>query len=166
MFNALLDRSIVFSYDRSGFRRHAAEFIPGELETDQRGRIAVVTGASSGIGIEIARGLLLRGAEVILACRDVAKGERVCAGLGPGAMGGEGPLANARVMKLDVSDFRSIRAFADALPACVDVLVHNAGALVDSLPRGWSSPSRRTWSALCCSRTSPGPSSSAHVMRA
>lgn len=125
MLNALLDRSIVFSFDRSGFRRHAAKFIPGELETDQRGRIAVVTGASSGIGVEIARGLLLRGAEVILACRDVAKGERVCAGLGPGA----------RVMKLDVSDFRSIHAFADALPERIDVLVHNAGALVDSLQR-------------------------------
>lgn len=123
VFHSLLDRSIVFSYDRSGFRRHAATFIAGELETDQRGRVAVVTGASSGIGIEVARGLLLRGAEVILACRDVAKGERVCAELGVGA----------RVMKLDVSDFQSIRAFAHALPECIDVLVHNAGALVDTL---------------------------------
>ena len=129
MLDALLDRSIVFSYDRTGYRRHAAHFIPGELETDQRGRLAVVTGASSGIGVEVARGLLRRGAEVILACRDVEKGERVRAGLGPSSA------ARASVRRLDVSDFGSIRAFAAELPERVDVLVHNAGALVDTLTR-------------------------------
>jgi dehydrogenase/reductase SDR family protein 12 len=125
VLQALLDRSILFSFDRTGFRRHARSFIPGELETPQAGRIAVVTGASSGLGIEIARGLLERGASVILACRDTAKGERVRAGL-PHA-------ERARVMKLDVSDFASIRAFAASLEeSAVDILVHNAGALVDT----------------------------------
>ena len=123
MLGQLLDRSIVFSFDRTGYRRHAAAFPPGELETDQRGRVAVVTGASSGLGVEIARGLMERGATVILACRDVEKGERVRASL-PSHTG------SSRVQRLDVSDFESIRAFAASLDQeRVDVLVHNAGAL-------------------------------------
>lgn len=125
MFDALLDRSIVFSFDRTGFRRHAALFPPGELETEQRGRVAVVTGASSGLGIEIARGLLARGAEVILAVRDVAKGERVRVSFG-------GLSERARVACIDVADLGSVRAFARAFPAeRLDILVHNAGSLVD-----------------------------------
>ncbi len=125
MLATLLDRSIVFSFDRTGFRRHAAAFPPGELETDQRGRVAVVTGASSGIGVEIARGLLARGAEVLFAVRDVAKGERVRASLGdlPG---------RARVVRVDVGDLDSVRALAATFPCDrLDILVHNAGALAD-----------------------------------
>ncbi len=125
MLSALLDRSIVFSFDRTGFRRHAAAFPPGELETDQRGRVAVVTGASSGLGIEIARGLLQRGAEVIFAVRDVAKGERVRESL-------TGLSGRARVARLDVGDLESVRAFAAAFPEDrLDILVHNAGSLAD-----------------------------------
>lgn len=124
MFDNLLDRSIVFSFDKTGFRRHAKSFPSGELETNQAGRLAIVTGASSGIGIEIARGLLERGMNVILACRDVVKGERVRLTLPRHDL--------AKVARLDVSDFESIRAFAASIEeATVDVLVHNAGALVD-----------------------------------
>ena len=47
---------------------------------DLRGRTALVTGASSGLGIETARALLCAHAEVILAVRDTAKGERVVQG--------------------------------------------------------------------------------------
>jgi NAD(P)-dependent dehydrogenase (short-subunit alcohol dehydrogenase family) len=125
VLGALLDRSIVFSFDRTGYRRHARAFPPGELEVDASGRVAIVTGASSGIGIEIARGLLARGAEVVLAVRDVDKGERVRAELG--AIG-----ARASVCRLDVSDLASVRRFASELPhERLDVLVHNAGSLVD-----------------------------------
>ena len=128
MLDTLLDRSIVFSFDKSGFRRHAQRFPPGELETNQAGRLAIVTGASSGIGIEIARGLLERGMNVILACRDVVKGESVRLTLPRPEL--------SRVARLDVSDFDSIRAFAASIEeATVDVLVHNAGALVDQETR-------------------------------
>ncbi len=125
MFGALLDRSIVFSFDRTGYRRHARAFPPGELEVDASDRVAVVTGASSGIGIEVARGLLARRARVILAVRDVDKGERVRRELG--ALG-----ERALVRRLDVSSLASVREFAASFPdERLDVLVHNAGSLVD-----------------------------------
>lgn len=125
MLGALLDRSIVFSFDRTGYRRHARAFPPGELEVDASGRVAVVTGASSGLGVEIARGILARGARVVLAVRSLEKGERVRRELG--ALGDR-----AEVRRLDVSDLASVRAFAAGLPhERLDVLVHNAGALAD-----------------------------------
>ncbi|WP_244928167.1 oxidoreductase [Nocardioides sp. W7] len=84
----------------------------------QHGRRYVVTGASSGIGLEIARALAARGARVTLAVRDVAKGERVAAQLS----------GDVEVRLLDVSDLASVRAFAEATGE-IDVLVNNAGVL-------------------------------------
>ncbi len=125
VLDALLDRSILFSFDRTGFRRHARRFVPGELEVRGEGRTAIVTGASSGLGLAITEGLLARGLDVILAVRDVDKGERVRASFGALA-------ARARVMHLDVGELASVRAFAAALDGSrLDVLVHNAGALLD-----------------------------------
>lgn len=123
MLDALLDRSIVFSFDRTGYRRHARRFVPGELEVDGRGRVALVTGASSGLGVEIARGLLARGLSVVMACRDVAKGERVRASLPHSE--------RARVVRLDVGSLEEVRALADVWSGPLDILVHNAGALLD-----------------------------------
>ena len=54
---------------------------------DLRGRLAVLTGASSGIGVETARGLALAGADVVLGVRDVAAGEAVAHDLAPEATG-------------------------------------------------------------------------------
>lgn len=82
-------------------------------------RVAIVTGASGGIGFEIARGLLDREYEVVLAVRDVAKGEATARALG----GGE-------PMQLDLADLASVRAFATAYLARrehLDLLVNNAG---------------------------------------
>ena len=81
--------------------------------------LAIVTGASSGVGLETARGLVARGDDVVLAVRDVAKGERAAKEIGGG-----------RPMRLDVADLDSVRAFADALlarHASLDLLVNNAG---------------------------------------
>ncbi|MGE0711061.1 MAG: SDR family NAD(P)-dependent oxidoreductase [Planctomycetota bacterium] len=120
----LLDASIYFSFDRSGFRRHARTFASGDLEVDLRGRRCLVTGANSGIGYAAAEALVRRGAEVWLLCRDAARGAAAAAELarvGPGLVHDE---------VLDLSSLDAIRAWAAArAPAAVDVLVHNAGAL-------------------------------------
>jgi NAD(P)-dependent dehydrogenase (short-subunit alcohol dehydrogenase family) len=84
----------------------------------QDGRRFVVTGASSGIGLETARRLAASGAEVVLAVRNIAKGEAVAAGMGP----------RVSVARLDVADLSSVREFAGCV-GDVDVLINNAGVL-------------------------------------
>ena len=85
---------------------------------DQRGRRFVVTGATSGIGLETARRLASVGAEVVLAVRNPAKGEAAAATMG-GAV---------EVRRLDVADLASVREFAAGVGP-VDVLVNNAGVM-------------------------------------
>jgi NAD(P)-dependent dehydrogenase (short-subunit alcohol dehydrogenase family) len=83
------------------------------------GRTFVVTGANSGIGLAAARELGRAGARVVLAVRDVAKGEAAAA-LIDGA---------TEVRRLDLADLESVRAFADAWEGDLDVLVNNAGVM-------------------------------------
>lgn len=84
----------------------------------QDGRRYVVTGASSGLGLETARILAHRGAQVVLAVRNLDKG----------AAAAERISGDVVVRRLDVSDLGSVRAFAEATDR-VDVLVNNAGIL-------------------------------------
>jgi NAD(P)-dependent dehydrogenase (short-subunit alcohol dehydrogenase family) len=84
----------------------------------QDGRIVVVTGASSGIGLQAARILAAFGADVVLAVRNIEKGQRVARSL-PG---------RTEVRRLDVADLASVRAFAEETGR-VDVLINNAGIM-------------------------------------
>jgi NAD(P)-dependent dehydrogenase (short-subunit alcohol dehydrogenase family) len=102
---------------------NAARFSARDLP-DLSGRTAVVTGASSGIGIETARGLAAAGADVVLAVRDTGKGERVAAGIA-GA---------TEVRPLDLADLASVRAFAAGWSGPLDLLVNNAGIM--AVPQG------------------------------
>lgn len=92
---------------------------------DLTGRIAVVTGATSGLGFWCARGLAARGAEVVLPVRDAERGKQSAR-----AIRGEFPAARLMVMALDLASLGSVRVFAaqvnDKLPR-VDMLVNNAG---------------------------------------
>jgi NAD(P)-dependent dehydrogenase (short-subunit alcohol dehydrogenase family) len=83
------------------------------------GRTFVVTGANSGIGFAAARELGRAGARVVLAVRDVAKGEAAAASI-PG---------ETEVRSLDLADLASVHAFADAWKGDIDVLVDNAGVM-------------------------------------
>jgi NAD(P)-dependent dehydrogenase (short-subunit alcohol dehydrogenase family) len=88
-------------------------------------RIALVTGANRGIGLEIVRQLARRGLTAVLAARDLAKGKAAAAGLS--SEGIEVP-----VVAIDVTDGESVRAgVADVLGRFgrIDVLVNNAGIL-------------------------------------
>lgn len=86
-------------------------------------KTAVVTGANSGVGLETARGLALRGYHVVLAVRSEEKGRAAAEDIGPTPGATE-------VMHLDVADLESVRAFArevQALHVGIDLLVNNAG---------------------------------------
>jgi NAD(P)-dependent dehydrogenase (short-subunit alcohol dehydrogenase family) len=94
---------------------------------DQSGRVAVVTGANSGLGLVAAGELARAGAAVIVACRNTQKGE--AAGE---AIRGEAPGASVEVEALDLADLGSVRAFADRLHArgdTLDLLINNAGVM-------------------------------------
>ncbi|MCW2512692.1 MAG: dehydrogenase, short-chain alcohol dehydrogenase like protein [Mycobacterium sp.] len=99
-----------------GFDSTAAEVVAG---VDLAGKRAVVTGASSGIGVETARALANAGAEVTLAVRDTAAGERVAADIG----------GTVTVAPLDLSDLDSVAAFAAAWQGPLHILVNNAGVM-------------------------------------
>ena len=124
-WNALLDSSIYFSFDQSGFRRHAMSFEPGDLEVDLSGRRCLVTGANSGIGYAAARSLAARGAEVWLVCRNPERGAAALASLRE-----ETGSEQLRLTLLDLSDLDAIRSWAESFqPERIDVLIHNAGLL-------------------------------------
>lgn len=92
---------------------------------DLAGQTALVTGASSGIGFETARGLAAHGARVLLACRDLDRGRRAAQRMTSAA-----PRSSVDVEVLDLADLASVRRFADRVVggyAGLDVLVNNAG---------------------------------------
>jgi NAD(P)-dependent dehydrogenase (short-subunit alcohol dehydrogenase family) len=95
---------------------------------DQAGRVAVVTGSNSGIGYETARALAARGARVVLACRNEAKGRDAEARIQRAVSGAE-----ARFEPLDLGSLDSVRAFAEKLLAAeprLDLLINNAGVMM------------------------------------
>src|SRR5262250_3380460 len=87
----------------------------------QHGRLAVVTGANTGLGFETARVLAARGAAVVLAVRDTGKGKAAAA-----------PGAAVTVQPLDLASLQSVRGAAGALRArhpAIDLLINNAGVM-------------------------------------
>jgi NAD(P)-dependent dehydrogenase (short-subunit alcohol dehydrogenase family) len=95
---------------------------------DLTGQTAIVTGASSGIGLETARALIAHGAVVILAVRDEAKGRNAAKAMpGPGG---------AEVAVIDLASLDSVRAFArDWSRQPIDLLINNAGVMIPPLSR-------------------------------
>lgn len=94
---------------------------------DQTGKLAVVTGATGGLGLETALDLAVAGAEVILAGRNPAKGKEA-----ESLIRGRHRDAQVRFLQVDLSDLASVKTFADGLLAAgrpIDILVNNAGVM-------------------------------------
>jgi NAD(P)-dependent dehydrogenase (short-subunit alcohol dehydrogenase family) len=104
-----------------GFSSTAAEVIAG---VDLSGKRAIVTGASSGIGVETARALAGAGAAVTLAVRNTQAGEQVATDIRE-STGNSG----VTVGVLELGDLASVSAFAAAWRGPLDILVNNAGVM-------------------------------------
>ena len=90
------------------------------------GRTFIVTGANSGIGLPTARALAEAGGHVVLAVRDVARGEAAADSIS----------GDREIRQLDLADLASVRAFADRWQGELSVLINNAGVM--------RTPERRT----------------------
>ncbi|GAB7143848.1 SDR family NAD(P)-dependent oxidoreductase [Mycobacterium riyadhense] len=94
---------------------------------DQSGRVVIVTGANTGIGYETAAALAFRGAHVVLAIRNLEKGNAALARIVAAK-----PQADVTLQELDLSSLDSVRAAADALRSAyprIDLLINNAGVM-------------------------------------
>jgi NAD(P)-dependent dehydrogenase (short-subunit alcohol dehydrogenase family) len=97
---------------------------------DQSGRLAVVTGANSGLGLATARELARAGARVVVACRDTTRGEAALEEIRAATPGAEVELG-----ALDLADLSSVRAFAESFRGehdGLDLLINNAGVMAPS----------------------------------
>ena len=110
---------------------------------DQAGRVALVTGANSGLGLESARALLARGATVVLACRTLAKAQAAREALLAGGNGGAGQAAangsgGLDLLLLDLADLDSVVLAAEQVAerhGRLDLLLNNAGVMAPPLQR-------------------------------
>jgi NAD(P)-dependent dehydrogenase (short-subunit alcohol dehydrogenase family) len=110
----------------------AAEVIEGIDLSAQR---VIVTGGSSGLGVETARALAAAGAEVTLAVRNTQAGAQVAAAIAASAGS-----SRIRVASLDLADRASITRFLASRDGPLHVLVNNAGGILPTLERtaeGW-----------------------------
>ena len=94
---------------------------------DQTGRVAIITGANSGIGYEITEALSDRGAHVVLAVRNLDKGKDAVARITT-----RNSRADVTLQRLDLASLDSVRRAADELRekhSRIDLLINNAGVL-------------------------------------
>jgi NAD(P)-dependent dehydrogenase (short-subunit alcohol dehydrogenase family) len=94
---------------------------------DQTGRVAVITGANTGLGYETALALAGHGAQVVLAVRNLDKGKDAAARIAAAA-----PHADVALQELDLTSLESIHAAAGQLRAAhdrIDLLINNAGVM-------------------------------------
>lgn len=107
----------------------------------QDGRVAVITGANSGLGLQTARALAEHGAHVVLAVRNLDKGRQALARISERAPG-----AKLSLQRLDLGSLKSVRAASDELHAAhpkIDLLINNAGVMY--------TPGRRPRTGSTCS---------------
>lgn len=94
---------------------------------DQRGRVAVITGANTGLGYETAAALAEHGAHVVLAVRNLDKGKEAAARITD-----RSPHADVALQELDLTSLASVRAAAEELRSAhdrIDLLINNAGVM-------------------------------------
>ena len=123
--NKLLDGSIFFSFDRSGFIRHAQEYNTEDLNVDCTGKNYLITGANSGLGKATAIEIAQRGGTVYLYVEmNSAQPTR------KKRSSKRHRIKNIHVELIDMSDLHNVESAAKRLQTIqIDVLINNAGVL-------------------------------------
>lgn len=100
---------------------------------DLTGKRVVITGASSGLGLEASKVLASKGAEVIMAVRSLSKGERALRNILQ-----DNSHAKVTLMQVNMDNLASVKSFADEflrIFSSLDVLINNAGVMIPPLTR-------------------------------
>lgn len=121
--DSVLDKSVVFDFDRTGFERHSRDFSECDLESNLGEQQIAITGGTSGLGLATARLLSERRANLLLLCRDTVKAERLVETFACPE--------RVRIEEVDLAEFESIDGVAERLRSVrIDSLIHNAGVLL------------------------------------
>jgi dehydrogenase/reductase SDR family protein 12 len=126
LLDSVLDRSVIGGYTNVGYRIRSRGWSASELPSLD-GRVVMVTGATSGLGLAAAEGFARLGATVWLVVRSEERGQRARAGIAERSGNHD-----VHVGLCDLSDLQSVRQFAERCTAQaerLDVLVNNAGVL-------------------------------------
>ena len=120
-WNYILDKTIVFSFDKTGFNRHKSKFNEDISQKDITGKISLVTGGTSGIGGEVAQELSRLGSKVFVTGRNKQKGESF-----------KEKNSNLNFHSLDMANWHQLKDFCNK-SNCFDYIVLNAGSIPDNL---------------------------------
>lgn len=110
---------------------HYISSLDASSKNPLNGKVAIITGASNGIGLEIARVFLKFGCRVVFAVRNVTKGEETYENI-QSEMKGNDNIGTAYILHLDLSDLRSVERFVasfQALDIPLHYLINNAGIM-------------------------------------
>ncbi|MDQ6810573.1 MAG: SDR family NAD(P)-dependent oxidoreductase, partial [Actinomycetota bacterium] len=128
LLDAVLDRTVLAGYTSVGYRIRSRGWSAGELQR-MEGKVVLVTGASSGLGVAAAEGFARLGAVVWLAARSEERGEDTRARISE--LSGN---SDVHVGLCDLSNLMSVRQFAERFRVRaprLDVLVNNAGVMTE-----------------------------------
>ncbi len=124
-----LDLTVVPGYTSVGYRLRSLAWQPSSLRS-MDGKVVLVTGATSGLGLAAAEGFARLGASVRILARDERRGERACKTITANTDN-----RDVQLSLCDLSDLASVRAFVSGFyieERALDVLVNNAGAMLPS----------------------------------
>lgn len=118
----LLDLSVIYSFDKRGFKRHSKKFSDDIRNLSAKGKNILVTGGTSGIGSDVAKFLASRGGNIFVTGRNSKKGNQFA-----------DEFDGINFVQLDMSSWKDINAFSASNNHIFDVVVLNAGGMPESL---------------------------------